>query len=334
MTPNSPPGAAGHLFDQLLDSVPRDPDGGFLWQHAVGYLLRHTARHAVDAGRLDELLDDADYLQYADPHALANALAHANSLRARLHAAVYRASWGVHHTLPPTGRRQLLALDAARFRNQRLQSKLPGDADWTVRWATGSQVSPSLVRTLTGHTGTVDSVAVAVLEGRPHVVTGGSDSTVRVWDLATGTQTLELTGHTDTVDSVAVAVLEGRPHVVAGGSDSTVRVWDLATGTQTLELTGHTDTVDSVAVAVLEGHPHVVTGSYDGSVRVWDLAAGTQTLELTGHSDAVAVAVAVLEGRPHVVAGGSDSTVRVWDLATGTQTLELTGHTDTVDSVA
>ncbi|GAO09836.1 hypothetical protein TPA0598_06_00010, partial [Streptomyces lydicamycinicus] len=186
---------AGPLYERLLDSVPRDASGRRQWHLATPYLLRHTAQHAIRAGRLDELLNDGGYLQHADPHTLADALRHAHSEQARLNAAVYRASWGVHQRLPPAARRQLLALDAARFRNTPLQAELPGDTDWQVRWATGSQVSTALVRTLTGHSDGVRAVGVVELDGRPHAITGGDDRTVRVWDLTTGTQTRELTGH-------------------------------------------------------------------------------------------------------------------------------------------
>jgi WD40 repeat protein len=42
-------------------------------------------------------------------------------------------------------------------------------------------------RTLTGHGNGVRAVAVAVLDGRPHAITGSASGAVRVWDLATGT---------------------------------------------------------------------------------------------------------------------------------------------------
>ena len=118
------------------------------------------------------------------------------------------------------------------------------------------------------------SVALGVLEGRPVVVSGSDDYTVRVWDLATGKQRGDpLRGHTDWVESVAVGELEGRPVVVSGSDDYTVRVWDLASGDPVGEpLTGHAGAVNSVAVGELEGRPIVVSGSGDHTVRVWDLA--------------------------------------------------------------
>ena len=55
-------------------------------------------------------------------------------------------------------------------------------------------------------------MAVGELHGRPVVVSGSSDSTVRVWDLGTGHRVGDpFTGHTDAVFAVAVGELRRPP---------------------------------------------------------------------------------------------------------------------------
>ena len=57
------------------------------------------------------------------------------------------------------------------------------------------------------------------------------DSTVRIWDPATGTQQAVLHGHTSPVSAVCAFSLDGRTLLASGGDDKTVRIWDPATGT-------------------------------------------------------------------------------------------------------
>ena len=181
----------------------------------------------------------------------------------------------------------------------------------------------ALVRTLEGHEGGANAVAV-LPDGR--VVSGSSDNTLRVWDLTLGESVQTLEGHTDWVRAVAV-LPDGR--VVSGSSDNTLRVWDLALGESVQTLEGHTDWVRAVAV-LPDGR--VVSGSSDNTLRVWDLALGESVQTLEGHTSLV-LAVAVLpDGR--VVSGSSDNTLRVWDLALGESVQTLEGHTSLVLAVA
>ena len=50
-------------------------------------------------------------------------------------------------------------------------------------------------------------------------VSGSTDQTVRVWDLADSRLISVLTGHTESVSSVALGVLEGRLVAVSGSTD-------------------------------------------------------------------------------------------------------------------
>ncbi|MEV4639940.1 hypothetical protein AB0J80_21590, partial [Actinoplanes sp. NPDC049548] len=108
-------------------------------------------------------------------------------------------------------------------------------------WATGSQLSPALRQTLSGHAGSVMAIATAVLDGRPVAVSGSRDGSVRVWDLTSGEPVgVPLVGHQDWVGCVACAVVNGRPVAVSGSDDRAIRVWDLGTGEQIgLPMQGH-----------------------------------------------------------------------------------------------
>ncbi len=116
---------------------------------------------------------------------------------------------------------------------------------------------------LAGHKYAIESVAVT--PDGCYVVSGSSDSTVRVWDWQSGQEVRQLTGHEGAVRSMAVTP-DGR-YVVSGSDDKTVRVWDWQSGQEVRRLTGHENWVWSVAVTP-DGR-YVVSGSSDKTVRVW-----------------------------------------------------------------
>ncbi|MEW9550692.1 hypothetical protein [Nonomuraea sp. NPDC050783] len=81
---------------------------------------------------------------------------------------------------------------------------------------------------LTGHEGAVEAVDTAVIGERALAVSGGADGTVRLWDLATGTQLGDpLVGHEGGVETVRIAVLHGRHVALSAGRDSRINVWGL-----------------------------------------------------------------------------------------------------------
>ena len=289
------------------------------WARAHPYTLRHLATHAAAAGLLDTLLSDIEYLVHADYDTLMPCLLDAEGDEAQLNTAVFRSCLHVLRHLDAAARRQVLAVEAARFNVPRLVEALNGRAGkraWKPVAASGGQVSSNLRNALTGHTGLVEGLVCTEVNGRPVAVTGSKDLTVRMWDLATGEQVgAPMTGHTGEIEGVACTEVAGRPVAVTVSHDMTVRLWDLGTGRAIGEpMTGHTDTIYAVGCTELDGRPVAVTGGYDRTVRVWDLAT-RQALgrPLTGVGSVKALACGVVDGRAVVVTGSTDS-LRLWDL--------------------
>ncbi|KAK7059455.1 WD40 repeat-like protein [Favolaschia claudopus] len=183
-----------------------------------------------------------------------------------------------------------------------------------------------------GHDSPVMSVAFSP-DGK-HIVSGSDDNTtVRIWDAATGAAIGEpLQGHDSAVTSVAFSP-DGK-HIVSGSFDQTVRIWDAAIGEAIGEpLQGHISWITSVVFS--PDRQHIVSGSSDRTVRIWDAATGTAIGEpLQGHGNAV-TSVAFSPDGKHIVSGSDDNTVRIWDAATGEAIREpLRGHGNAVTSVA
>jgi WD40 repeat protein len=322
------------IAEVLVTRIPRTLEGHRDWTRAHPYTVRHLATHAAHAGQLDALITDVDYLVVAEPSALLFALHQTTTAAGALTAAVYRCSADIHRHLSTSRRRQVLAVDAARFRAHSLQHDLSTTLAWKPRWATGRQADHALHTTFTGHTAWVTAVACSVLDGRPVAVTSG-DNTAWVWDLDTGDEITTFTNHhVDLVRAVACSDLSGRP-VAVTASDSTAWVWDLATGGEIASIEGHAGSVWAVACSILDGRPVAVTGDTYGIARVWDLATGGEITTFVGHTGSVrVVACSILDGRPVAVTGDTYGIAWVWDLATGDEVSSFTGQAGSVRAVA
>ena len=163
-------------------------------------------------------------------------------------------------------------------------------------------------------------------DGR-HVLAGGQDSMVRLWDVETG----ECVRSIATLGSRSVHLDADGRHAVTGGSDAVVRLWDLTTGDCVRTFEGHTDLV--LAVCAHPGSRTVIAGARDSAVRLWDLDTGACRHVLTGHTRAVRTVQVSPDGR-FAFTGSDDGTVRIWDLTTAETVRVLDGHVHGATAVA
>jgi WD40 repeat protein/serine/threonine protein kinase len=196
---------------------------------------------------------------------------------------------------------------------------------------------PGEVRRLEGHPSWVRCVAFAPDDR--HVLSGGVDGTVRLWDMKEGKELHRLTGHRTL--PVSVAFLPGGRRAISGGfvPDNTIRLWDLAIGKEIKRFEGHTSGIYCVAVS--PDGSRILSGANDKTMRLWDVETGKQLRCFDAFTDRISAVAFSPDGRTAVSGGGglyqngvylqgSDFTLRLWDLETGKELRRLSGHTDQV----
>lgn len=161
---------------------------------------------------------------------------------------------------------------------------------------------------LEGHTDRVQTLCSVKVAGRTLLATASRDSTVRIWDPATGQQLRILRGHTGEV--IALLFVDGL--LISAGEDGSARIWDPATGQPVRVLTGYR----GAAPVRIDGRDLVASETDEGTV-LWDPATG-QTGQLFYGADAV-MSAARADGRMLVAARSGETEVGVWDATTGEQ---------------
>jgi WD40 repeat protein len=177
------------------------------------------------------------------------------------------------------------------------------------------------------HDGAATSVAFSPDGAR--LASGSWDTTVRLWDAASGAQVARLEGHGSRLGAIAFSP-DGR-QLASGAHDNTVRLWDAASGAALNTLEGHGDRVTSVAFS--PDGARLASGSADSTVRLWDAASGAPLTTLEGHGGPVA-SVAFSPDGARLASGGRDRAVRLWDAASGARLTTLHKYCGQVTSVA
>jgi WD40 repeat protein len=198
-----------------------------------------------------------------------------------------------------------------------------------------------------GHTMVVSSVAFSP-DGQ-YALSGSWDTTLRLWEVATGEQVRIFEGHKDAVYSVAFSpdgqyALSGScgehdedDDCIAGE----LRLWDVTTGETMRIFEGHEGRVSSVAFS--PNGKYALSGSLDGMLRLWDVATGDHLRVFEGHEGRVSSVAFSPDGQTalsgscgerneydHCISGE----LRLWNVATGKAIRVFKGHKREVNSVA
>ena len=196
---------------------------------------------------------------------------------------------------------------------------------WNCAWLWRALDGQQLARVCHADRGSIKAVRFAP-DGR-HFATASFDNTVRMWQTASGVETMRLV-HEAPVE--AIAFDRTGTSLASGSQDGRVRKWDLRTAKEISGLfMSHQAAVKSVNFG--QDDKRIVTASEDHTARVWDSHNGREVSRMA-HEGAVTAAIFSPDGKEVATLDGSHS-ARVWNAANGQESLRAV-HEATVNAVS
>jgi WD40 repeat protein/serine/threonine protein kinase/pSer/pThr/pTyr-binding forkhead associated (FHA) protein len=173
-----------------------------------------------------------------------------------------------------------------------------------------------------GHKGTVRAIAFS--NDRRYILSGADDSTVKLWDGASGRCLQTLREHRAQVFAVAFAP-SGR-EAISASEDQTIKLWNLKTGQMIQSLQGHQRLT---SVALSSSSRYVLAG--DTPMKLWELS--TSQVIRTFDDPGVQAAVFSPDER-YILAGGNDGRLRIWEVESGRCLRTFEPHDSGIHAIA
>jgi WD40 repeat protein len=177
-----------------------------------------------------------------------------------------------------------------------------------------------LVQKYTGHSNAVyglDQIDDDTL------VSGSSDTLIKIWKISTGA-TLKTLNAGTTVYSVRVLLL-GEYIVFGYGSSGQLNIIDYSNMTVVNSLVEHTSVIFSIEIL---SEKFIGSGSQDTKVIIWDLNTNAKKYTLTGHTNMVTCLKRLTVNL--LASAGDDHLIIIWDWLMGTRLFTLSGHSSQI----
>jgi WD40 repeat protein/serine/threonine protein kinase len=192
-------------------------------------------------------------------------------------------------------------------------------------------------------TGQDGIVSLALSPDGKRVVSSGWDMTIKVWDMAKGSELVtikvgdkkaylqalyhgDLDGWRQARLNLAwsIAFSPNGKQIASGHESGEIKIWDAATGKQLKTLQAHKNPIDSIAFS-LDGK-RMASRAYE--IKLWDTSNWTELMSLhdrasTGMDSCVTFSP---DGKRIASTGGEDDQIKVWDTVTGQGIWSIWGH--------
>lgn len=182
-------------------------------------------------------------------------------------------------------------------------------------WAPGTVTLSDITEAVGGHSSPVRAVTFS--HDGQFLISGSSDRTIKVWNLAARSLERDLSNGLGQV--TALDISPDGTLIASGNLEGQVQLWNWRSGELVRRLSASTsEPAHAEKVATVAFSPDgqtLTTASGDGTINHWDVDTGDRIMQLVGQQWIESMAVSADGGV--IASGGLGMVIDVWDIARG-----------------